>query len=472
MRSVNQIIDDLFGYAVEDKYRARIRELVLEDSVARAVIFSYFLVPVFTLYGITSIDFLAQFNPSITLWLNLWPRFLLNSLPIGFLGLIISKVNWSYRNKLFAWILGFSVIFHIGAWIHVWPLAISGKPVVLAYVNAANTYLFAFLYVVVSPPIRYVGLFTAVLFTVFIAPLFVLAYWCGDMVIFKLLVNDSVFTIMSGTVICSMVQTIRVKLAVLEMHRQEDASKFLGPVVSKAIFQDREDLLGTKKKRGFVVSIDIRDSTELQKAYKDRWLDLQTSYFSLVTRSVAKHNGYIQKTIGDCHVINFGVMDEDADPSDIPGIETEVATAEDRRLQRASDSAFKCMDEIFSQFSKVTENLFPEVAIRLGGGMDKGIVERKIQGDQSLLLELDVNGEAVNCCSRLQEYSKEIRSQFDLDSSLFVISPFAADYVNLKQMTGFKKLSTQEKQIRNFPNIRWVLVREFKSLKVRQSQAA
>jgi class 3 adenylate cyclase len=91
--------------------------------------------------------------------------------------------------------------------------------------------------------------------------------------------------------------------------------------------------------------------------------------------------------------------------------------------------------------------------------MDKGMVERGVQGNQNQL-ELDVNGDPVNCSNRLQEYGKQIRSRFTPRSSLLVISPFASDY--LKDYDAFTRIHTADYPVRNYHGqIKWVLVREY-----------
>jgi class 3 adenylate cyclase len=440
----------------------RIQEALLADAVWRAMLFSFFLVLVFTAYGFTSHDFLIRFNPNIPLWQNLWQRVLFNSLPMFLIGAYLKWGKASYRVKLIAWMIGFSIVFHVGAWINVWQVLLKGNPIILTYVHAANVYLFAFCYVFVSPPGKYLWLFTGVLSCIFVGPLFAMAHFGGDITILKLTVNDTVFTIVSGLAGSQMIQTLRSRIAILEIEREEQAVKFLGPLVSKAIYKNQAELLTDWKGTAFVASLDIRNSTELQSKYGDQWLKFRKEYFREVSKIVSAHEGYIQKTVGDAHIIDFGILDYNPDLSDIPEIEKELATAEEKRLIRASEFAFSSLHQIFERFYEIALRHFPSEEMALGAGLDKGPVERHVQGHSEHHLELDVNGAPVNCSSRLQDYAKFLSMGKDKATSILVVSPFATDYLPADQLAEFTRRETSKAPIRNFPEIRWVLAREFR----------
>jgi class 3 adenylate cyclase len=293
-------------------------------------------------------------------------------------------------------------------------------------------------------------------------PLFFIAFHSGNTMIGKTILNDTLFLGISAFVFGTSIYKFRYMIAALEIKHEIQASKFLGPAVTRAIFEDSEGIFQEKRLRGFIVNLDIRDSTELQKTHGTNWLTFRKDYFALVSKVVSKHKGYIQKTAGDGHIINFGVMDDVVDLSGIPNIETEEARAEHARLERASNSAMACLDELFIEFFRVVAKHFGDESVRLGGGIDKGWVERGVQGDRQTSMELDVNGDSVNCSARLQEYSKAVRGQFDAESSLLVLSPFASDYIPADKLILYKRIETTRNPIRNYANIRWVLVREFK----------
>lgn len=436
---------------------------ISEDTVQRLFYFTIVTAVFFTGFAFTSLDFLRLYVPDLDVMANLWPRVAYNALPLLALAAYIKKSRRSPVIKVYFWLVSFCLIFCAAAMIHVWPIALQGNTEVMLYVNATNTTLFAAVAMMLSLSWQRSIVALMIIGCFVWAPIAFVCFHGGSTVAGRVITGDNVFLGIGSFVLGIAFHQVRRKLVVYELEKQEEASRFLGPIVSKAIFEDREKLFQSLSIKGFVISIDIRDSTELQKEYGQRWLEFRKDYFARVSKAVSKYGGHIQKTVGDCHVINFGVMDEYVDLSDIPGIEADEARAEERRLQRASDSAFGCLGEIFSGFQDLAQRHFEGKNIRLGAGMDKGVVERSVQGDSDTLLELDVNGDPVNCCSRLQEYSKALHKSFSSEASLLVISPFASDY--LRDVSDFRRVSTLENPIRNYPSIRWVLVKEFRSAK-------
>jgi class 3 adenylate cyclase len=254
---------------------------------------------------------------------------------------------------------------------------------------------------------------------------------------------------------------LRKSIAVRELENQEYASRFLGPAVSRAIFEENREILKTEKKIGFILMIDIRDSTKLVQESPQKWLSFQAAYFKAVAAIVKKHGGYIQKTQGDCHVINFGVVEYHPDLSDIAGLEEELARAEERRLKQVSDRVFACADEIFDVGMKLGVEIVGEKGVCFGGGVDKGLVEKRVQGDEAAFLELEVNGDAVHCAARLQDHSKKIRAELCPQDSILLVSPFASDY--LTDLSGMQRISALDNPIRNYPGIKWVLAKVYKN---------
>lgn len=454
------------------KQAAAIQAALLDDSVRRATIFSFLLVIVFTAYGFTSYDFLIRFRPSLSLWGNLWQRILLNSLPMLSLGLYLRYANASNQFKIIVWMLCFCIVFHVGAWINVWPILLEGKPSILTYVHAANVYLFAFCYIFVSPPGRYLWLFTGLLFLLFVGPLFVIGYVGNDPVILKLTINDTLFTVISGLAGSQMIQSLRKKLARFEIEKEEQAEKFLGPIVSEAIYGNRSELLSDWRGVALVATLDIRESTELQHKHGAVWLEFRRAYFNAVSGIVSKHQGYIQKTVGDSHIIDFGILDYQPDLSDIPGLEGELASAEERRLKKARDNAFTALTEIYEDFIRLSNEFFPGEKLCLGGGVDEGMVERHLQGDFKHRIELDVNGVPVNCSARLQEYSKRVLIAEGITESILVVSPSASSGIGPINAETYIRFQTGENPIRNFSEIAWVMYRVFLTQKHSDRQAA
>jgi class 3 adenylate cyclase len=451
--------------ALSEKY-------ALQDTVKRAALFSFLLAVSFAIYSFTSIDFIRRFDPSVTLWANTWPRLLFSFLPLCGLGLFMSRAKVKDRTKLLVWIFVFACTLHVASWIHVWPIALSRSALILTYVHAANLWLYAIVFAGVGPPRSMLVAFTSTLVSIFILPLVVVGYLAGDAVVFYMFVNESALAISALLVLSRILDSLRVEVSRVRAMKEFQARQFLGPVVGEAIFDEASSQLDTVRCKGFIVSIDVRDSTELQRKYPEVWKQFRKEYFNLVSRLVGEHHGYIQKTVGDCHVINFGVMDYGVDLTDVPDIDSSIKRAEERRLQRASDRTFAFLEALFQRFAELSGKFAPHFSVALGAGVDKGLVERGIQGDSTHNLELDVNGDPVNCSNRLQEYSKLIRKRHPQMGSIVVLSPYACDY--LKDFENYMRIQTIDDPIRNYPGIRWVLVRPFSAevKKPRQSQSA
>jgi class 3 adenylate cyclase len=456
------------GLEPDPRYADRILERELKACVKRATHFSLVLTVIFVLYGFTSYNYLHRFDPHMSLWANIWPRFAFSSMPMLGVALMLEHLALSNRNKLFLWITGFSLIFHAAAWIHVWPIALEGKPEVLAYVNAANIYLFVFTYLMVSPPRRYLAPFTLILLVCFVVPLFVIAGLAGDPVIFKLLVNDSTATILSGALGSALIEAVRTRLAAVEIEREGQAKKFLGPIVSSAIYGENNQLVLERRVEGFTASLDICSSTLFQKRHGPRWVAFQEEFRRFLRATVSKHNGYIQKTVGDRYVISFGVLDEFVGLASTHGLASGMVAEEERRLRLASERTFTCLDEVLGQIFMIGKRFIPEETMRARVGVDRGILVCGVSGDSATGLEFDINGGPVNCSDRLEKFAREFSKRTDADGSILVISPSASVYLPdspvYTRIDFNLPVSADDEGVTDFPEIRWVLLKKYADL--------
>ena len=433
--------------------------VLYREAVDRARLLSYIFGPLYTLYGVTSYAFIREFSPrGLSLWENVWPRVLVNLVPFLALGAAFRSPTKFPKRRLVLWSVAFALLTHAAAWIRVWPIALAGRPEILPYIHGPNLFLIIAAYAGLGLPFRFVGTFTLIFATLFLVPLFVVARTAGNPVIFNLIVNDSLLAVGVGIVLSKIIDDLRTRVARAKMEKEGQAMQFLGPILSRAIFNEEKERLRDVRCTGFILTIDIRDSTKLQREHPEAWASYTHAYFAVTARTVAKHGGYIQRTSGDGHVINFGVMDYGVDLTDIPGIEVEAWRAEERRISRASVQAFAFIEELFPVVEALARAKIPSGSLHLGAGIDKGEVQRSVHGDIAYNLELDVSGEAVNCSNRLQEYSKHLRLK-GWEGSILVVSPFAADY--LPEGAGFTRISTAETGVRDYPDIRWVLARSY-----------
>jgi class 3 adenylate cyclase len=353
----------------------------------------------------------------------------------------------------------FSLVTHSAGWIYVWPVAMAGKPEALVYVNTANVWLFGMTYVVICPPRKYIMQFTTILFVLFAIPLFIVAFKSGDITIFKVIVSDSSESIFGGIIMAGLIHNLYLKLSKLELEKAEEAKKFLGPTISKAIFENRRELLEKRMSSGFLLSTDIRGYTNLVlKGQKENVTALMEKYFEVLSETVGHYGGIVHKTAGDGHIISFGLMDYDADLSDIVGLEGQDLSAKARLRQSQFDSITACLATTIDALNELSTTHGFGDQIRVGAALDFGEVEIKVVGDSQYRKELDIFGDALIRCVRLQDYTKVVSQHIKLNPSFLVLSPTVMNLsIDLGHVTYFE---TTGYPVRDFPEIKKIAVKE------------
>lgn len=435
------------------------REDTLSQTVRRAQYFSYILFVAFLAPAYSTLAFLQELSPQVTLWNNFWPRLLFNSLPWLFCAAFLKSKRLSNKNKIVLWTVLYGVIFISSAMVHVWPLAMSGHPTALLFISGANGALFVGIWAILSVPVALIPLCFAVNFFLVCCPLFYVAWASGNKTIFMSTVNDTLFLNLAGFACGYVASKVYYELATIKAQKQMEAAKFLGNEVYSAIFEGKEELLEEDTRNGYVLFIDIRNSTLMMNNHKDRWDQFNKEWMATASEIVPRFRGNLLKTGGDSLLITFGIFDEaPVDLSDIPGIEHDERAAEDRRWRELSHHSFKCTHELFVGFQELAKKHFPETPLRIGAGLDRGPVTRGLRGSDHKM-ELDIWGDRVNCAARLQDHSKTVAARFKADSSLLVISPYAGDY--LGDQSKFLTLPIRAPGIKDFPGLKWVLVKEY-----------
>jgi class 3 adenylate cyclase len=282
----------------------------------------------------------------------------------------------------------------------------------------------------------------------------------GDKTLFSVTVNDTIFVTCSGFACGYFLYQVHFKLAVLAATRQLEAQKFLGKEVYSAIFQEKRENLEDETKHGYVVFIDIRESTFYTNHHRDQWEAFQKAWAKLSSEIVSKNGGNLLKTGGDSILLTFGLFEDTPDLSDIPGLEKELEEAEARRWRMLTSSCMNCLEQLTRASQQLGVQYFPERPIRIGIGVDRGPIKKGLRGSEHRL-ELDIWGDRVNCASRLEAYCKVVANQCDPASSIMVLSPFATDHI--PDLTTYFRHDVQDGGIKDFPGIRWVMAKEFKS---------
>ena len=431
---------------------------LLSGSVARATVFSYIFSAATLIFGFLSYGYLHDIDPQITLFGNLWPRLIVSSGPFFLLALFMKNVKVAADKKLLLWAGLQGVLYSATSMIHVWPLAVDGHSEVLFRVNGINLeYAIAAMLVVCVPRnllVRWSVIFSLTL----LVPIVLVSYLSRDSLVFAIVANDIFNGLLAGTVCAHFIGKVYERNAVLEANRTAEAAKYLGEEVHSAIFEGKAEAITEKTIRGFVLSFDIRESSKLTHDLGERWSSFISEWVARAPEVIDAFQGHLIKTAGDSLLIVFDGSEQDVDLTDLPHLGRDVADADEQRWNGLSHQVMRCADQLAAQFLKLGEAFFPERKVRFGMGVDRGRIRRGVRGSD-LRKELDIWGDPVNCASRLEAFTKVLQMHFEKGSSFFVMSPYAADYIS--DFDGFIKFETQSK-IKDFPGIRWVLVREYR----------
>jgi class 3 adenylate cyclase len=296
-----------------------------------------------------------------------------------------------------------------------------------------------------------------------LGPLVFIAYLADDPTVRIVVINDSI-AISVISIVWSLIAS--KSLAVyenLKIRHELLSAKFLLKDVHTAIYKGRTDLLERKVRRGMILNTDIRGSSALSKTFENTWGDFLSQWHERCSDIVSRHSGTILKTAGDEIIVAFGIFDETADLSDIPSLKKEVESAENAKWSQYTAHAMKAIDEMMVEFDKLTGSFFPNEIVRLGAGLDGGTLTKQLKGESDRL-ELDLDGQPLICSNRLQAFSKTLAEEGKVlkSSSVLCISPYAADYLN--HFSEYRKIDLHKGEIRDFPGIKWILIKEFKKL--------
>ncbi len=363
------------------------------------------------------------------------------------------------KKKILFWAIANGMIFNLTGWIHIWPQALNGHPETLLFISGQNGAYFFGTWVMLAVPARMILPCLLIAFSTLWGPLFLVASRTNDNIIFLTAINDTASLLLLGFIGGYFVSKLYKEIAFLKAEKQVEAAKFLGTEVYSAIFEDKKELFKEESRTGYVLYIDIRNSTFMTNNHKQRWEEFGRAWIAAASEIVPRNRGNLLKTGGDSLLITFGVFDEALpDLSDIPGIEREEISAENQRWKELTYHCFTCTHKLIEKFQELSKIHFPEIPMKLGAGIDRGPINRGIRGSDHKM-ELDIWGDRVNCASRLQTYSKNLMSNFEKDSSLLVVSPFAGDY--LEDQTDFKTHLISDEGIKDFAGIKWVMVKEY-----------
>lgn len=444
---------------------------LLQGAVYRSSLVSLFFSTSFAFYGFSSLATLQKFDANITLWSNLWPRLVFNTIPFLVLFYFFRRYKDFTRLKIWAWTLGFPSIFFSACLIHVWPVINAGNPDLYLYVHATNALVLVMAMTMVGPPPRFLIYIAVATLVLFVTPVSVMLYKLNQPFLVKFFLTDMGLSFFLGGLGSHMNYTLRRKLATEDVIHKRKVGKFLGNMVSESIFENDETLVRTRRKQAFMMSIDLRDFTRYAKSAVEAETSMfKERYHLLVSKIVGELGGFIHKTHGDGHLISLGLMETEIDLDDIPELRSDLEVAEKYRRQQQLAHAVYFFEKLVNQFEILKQELLIEQSICVCGAIDFGEVGLKMLGDPNVRLEFDVEGLVVIRCSRLENYTKTLRATLGSKNSFLVLSAEATRH--LAPEFQFNQFLTQSHPLKDFPDETVVSYKEYRIFENLKKNAA
>lgn len=437
-----------------------IKKELYADSLKRAIFLLYLFSAMFTIYGLTSVEYFQKYDPSVSLWQNTLPRLCFNSIPFILLGFIIKKLKITDKSKLIFWMTSFSIIYFVAACINAWPIALNRHPEIIAYVNSPNIYIFTLVFIVIAPPIDIILTLVGILLLIFVLPFFFITYLSGDNILTKAVISDLSLSLISDIILASWISNVQAKNKYLEHEKQTMSNKYLGPFLTRAI--NKEVPMEDITKFGYIINIDMRGYTKMKEKYPENYKPFIKKYQNIVKTRVYEHFGYVHKSMGDGHTISFGVLDDQVDLSDVLGINEDEKIANINTNSQMLSNIIKCLQKIIDDSQQLMNVMQLDIKFRIRGGISVGNVEMSVCGNATHL-EYDIVGDTVVMVARLESYCKYVvkNMTFDDHESIILITPNVTDFYNIIAndvvSVSCEKFFTKANPIRNYPEIPFVL---------------
>lgn len=409
-----------------------------------------------SIYGIMSTTIISKYDPSITMWSNLWPRILLNGIPFLLLAFFLKKPRERYlKTKGMLWAIVQPMIFTVACCIYVWPLMMAGHLELYKYFHAANIFVITFGLTFVAPS-RVIMLAHVSSYTLFfLIPLLYITR--SDESLVSMIVNDYICMTIGACVAGHLTYRLRRKVAYMDAQIKSQLTPLVGEAVASAIYNNNFERLNNKKALGLILSMDLRGYTQfLQTSPKEVSSAFMKEYHFMVSSTVGKFGGFTHKTAGDSHLISFGLMDGSADLSDIPELREEVMEAEMRKIKALVETAIQMFDELMDKYQKLKLRYDIEDNLRVGAAIASGMIELQIQGDEHYHQEVNIVGDTIVRSVRLEAYTKFLMNHIAPTSSMLIISPEILEELELDYKLNIRSWSidTSDQQVRDYPHIR------------------
>jgi len=288
----------------------------------------------------------------------------------------------------------------------------------------------------------------------FVAPISWMLYRNGNHILLSTVLNDLAIAFIVSTFIALQIYKLRLKIATFDVKVKRSATPFLGGMLTKAIYEQNDDLLKERNVNALVVMIDIRSYSEFSNKNNEKLVkNFMADYHSLVSKTFNEKGGFLHKTSGDGHMMSFGVMDESPELNELPGYTSEAIEADIKISRARFSNAISAITTLSYQFDVLKEKYDISENISLGIGVAEGEITVSVHGDENRK-ELDINGKTIILSSRLEAYSKIIREKCAPTKSVVVMQALVSRYFSDNHRM-FRKWDTIEAdmKVRNFPEI-------------------
>lgn len=182
-------------------------------------------------------------------------------------------------------------------------------------------------------------------------------------------------------------------------------------VIDSLIKKDAESLLKGEQQDLCILFLDIRDFTILSHQQKpENIIELLNIYFDKTTDIIQKHNGFVNKFIGDAVLAFFGT-------------------------EKAVDNALYASKEIIKETKRINDegvvtSITGNWKLRIGIGIHYG---RVVMGNVGSVKKMDftIIGDSVNIASRVEGFTKELKKTLLITETAYRMAGEKSDFQSL-----------------------------------------
>lgn len=223
---------------------------------------------------------------------------------------------------------------------------------------------------------------------------------------------------------------------IVESRNKEKIKDAMGKYISQDIMENVVSnidnvKLGGKKANVTVLFADIRGFTSMSEKMEPEEISvILNEYFTAIEPIISKHNGVINKFIGDAVMAIFGEPIQDPDHA---------------------VNAIRCANDMLKKVKELQVKWLEEgkPKIEIGVGINTGEVFVGNIGSEKRL-EYTVIGDTVNLASRLESYNKIYKTQFLISSSTYEFVRGIADVIKISEV----KIRGKEKKMNIYEVLR------------------